>query len=309
MERGMRKVVVVTMRTRLEELKIRYNTTEQAKFYIEHMGQAFDDYIAEDEKYREAVKAVSMAAEKDCRLQIIDRSFVPNMIFGVDDIVVCVGRDGLIANTMKYLDRQPLIGINPDPARWDGVLLPFEAEEAGDILQKVYAGAFNEKRITMAKAVCHDGQEMLAVNDLFIGCKSQISARYTIWDGERSEKQSSSGIIVSTGLGSTGWMKSVITQMCMMAKSFGIDGLSYTPVGWEEDRLRFVVREQFPSVATKADIVFGDITDQKGIRIVSDIQTGGVIFSDGMEADAIEFNSGNEVNIGIAENKGHLVTA
>ena len=90
MERGMRKVVVVTMRTRLEELKIRYNTTEQAKFYIEHMGQAFDDYIAEDEKYREAVKAVSMAAEKDCRLQIIDRSFVPNMIFGVDDIVVCV---------------------------------------------------------------------------------------------------------------------------------------------------------------------------------------------------------------------------
>lgn len=32
------------------------------------------------------------------------------------DIVVVIGQDGLVANTLKYLDGQPVIAINPDPA-------------------------------------------------------------------------------------------------------------------------------------------------------------------------------------------------
>jgi hypothetical protein len=53
------------------------------------------------------------ALEQWGRYQIIDRSFLPNFIFGPSDIVVALGQDGLVANTMKYLDRHPLIGLNP----------------------------------------------------------------------------------------------------------------------------------------------------------------------------------------------------
>ena len=125
MDRGMNKVVLVTRKTRLQELVRKYNTIEQAQFYIEHLGADFSDYLREEEIYRNAVKKVGAAAEKYARLQRIDRDFLPNMIFGEKDIVIAVGQDGLVANVMKYMDRQPLIGINPDPARWDGILLPF----------------------------------------------------------------------------------------------------------------------------------------------------------------------------------------
>ena len=43
------RLVVVTRRTRLEELVDRFNTRGQAKFYIEHAGGAFGEYENEQE--------------------------------------------------------------------------------------------------------------------------------------------------------------------------------------------------------------------------------------------------------------------
>ena len=174
MERGMNKAVLVTRKTRLEELIRKYNTAEQARFYIEHLGADFSDYIKEEEAYQKAVSSVMQAAEKYARIQRIDRDFLPNMIFGPQDIVIAVGQDGLVANILKYLDGQPLIGINPEPARWDGVLLPFEAGDTERVLQRMLKGSGNFREITMARARTRDGQTMLAVNDLFVGQRTHV---------------------------------------------------------------------------------------------------------------------------------------
>ncbi|MBR4733891.1 MAG: sugar kinase [Lachnospiraceae bacterium] len=307
MERGMNKVVIIKKRTRLEEMVRKYNTVQQARFFVEHMGMDFDDFLLEDANYRLAIDAVKEAAEKLARVQLIDREYLPNMIFGENDVCVAVGQDGLVANSMKYLDGQPLIGINPDPARFDGILLPYEAGDAETVLKKVLAGRHGDREITMAEASTKDGQRLLAVNDLFIGCRSHASARYQIqWNGE-AENQSSSGIIVSTGLGATGWYKSVIEQAKAIAAYFGCGQIPYEPIKWNERKLSFVVREPFPSVSTQAGIVFGCIEREESIRIVSNMPAGGVIFSDGMEEDRLEFHAGNEAVIGIAGKTGRLV--
>jgi hypothetical protein len=39
-----------------------------------------------------------------------------------EDIVVAVGQDGLVANVAKYVQDQPVIGVNPEPDRNPGVL-------------------------------------------------------------------------------------------------------------------------------------------------------------------------------------------
>ena len=174
MERGMNKVILVTRKTRLEDLIRKYNTAEQAKFYIEHLGADFSDYIREDEAYKKAVAAVVQAAEAYARVQRIDREFLPNMIFGRQDIVIAVGQDGLVANILKYLDGQPLIGVNPEPDRWDGVLLPFEAGDTERVLLQTLKGNGNVREITMALARTRDGQAMLSVNDLFVGQKTHV---------------------------------------------------------------------------------------------------------------------------------------
>lgn len=159
----------------------------------------------------------------------------------------------------------------------------------------------------MAQASTQDGQCMLAVNDLFIGQRTHVSARYDITWNRRTEHQSSSGIIVSTGLGSTGWYRSVITQAAGIAHAFLGKEFSAGRQSWDADRLTFVVREPFPSRSTRTDIVYGEIGEGDDFRILSQMPGNGVIFSDGIEADAIEFNAGTEVTVRTAPQKGMLV--
>lgn len=306
-DRGMNKVVLVTRKTRLKELTYKYNTVEQARFYIEHMGVDFSDYLEEDACYQRAVKQVKETAQRYARVQEIDRDLIPNMLFGKGDIVIAVGQDGLIANVMKYLDEQPLIGVNPDPGRWDGVLLPFEPGQLESLLPDAIMGRCHAREVAMAQARTKDGQCMLAVNDLFVGCRTHASARYDITWKRTTENQSSSGIIISTGLGSTGWYKSVIAQTNRMAELLGGCPVQDSPLRWEDRKLTFVVREPYPSRATQTGIVYGKIDGRNPLKIVSKMPVNGVVFSDGIESDAMEFHSGSEILVSVAEKKGMLV--
>src|SRR5262249_21372100 len=121
------KIVIVTRKTRLQELIERFNTREQAKFYIEHMGLDFADYDAEHATYMAAIGQLRRELDGLTKLQLIDRGFLPNFIFTEQDLVVTVGQDGLVVNTAKYLKGQPIVAVNPDPQRYDGILLPFQA--------------------------------------------------------------------------------------------------------------------------------------------------------------------------------------
>ena len=169
------KVVLVTRRTRLDDLVARFNTVSQAKFCVEHLGADFSEYVREHEQYRASVSATVATLEQIGRLQVLDRSFLRNFIFGNDDTLVVPGQDGLVANTVKYTTTQQVLGVNPDPARWEGVLLPFAVGDLEKILPEVFADRRPIKEVTMAKAELNDGQKLYAVNDLFIGVHSHTS--------------------------------------------------------------------------------------------------------------------------------------
>ena len=162
----------------------------------------------------------------------------------------------------------------------------------------------------MAKAELNDGQKLYAVNDLFIGVRSHVSARYTISVGEASEQHSSSGLIVSTGLGSTGWFKSLMTGAARVATASSGGKVKMEPhkgFAWDSDYLYYTVREPFPSKTSKATLVFGRITRNRPLKLISQTPEVGVIFSDGIESDFVAFNSGTQATITVAEKRGHLV--
>ena len=299
-----RKVVLITRKTRYEELIEQYNTESQAAFVIESRGDSLKEYKQEHSEYHDAIYNVSKSIQQCSRLQAIDRLFLPNFIFGKDDIIVVIGQDGLVANALKYLQGQAVIAINPDPTRYDGMLLPFRVEEIKHVLQDALKDKCDTTSITMAEAQLNDGQRLLAVNDLFIGPQLQTSARYELSIGELSEMQSSSGVIVSTGLGSTGWLRSVMTG----ARSV-LDVENRDPEGfsWDADFLRYVVREPFPSNVTGTRLTYGDINESDSLQLASKMGQGGVIFSDGMLDDYLEFNSGSIATIKTAKEQGNLV--
>ncbi len=303
------KIVLVTRRTRLDDLVARFNTVAQARFYVEHLGADFTDYQREHEQYQAACQEAARVLAMLGRVQLLERRYLPNFIFGPEDTVVVLGQDGLVANTVKYAPGQPIIGVNPDRSRWDGVLVPFVVADLRAIVTDVFARRRQMGEVTMAQAELNNGQRLLAVNDLFIGVRSHSSARYRISVGDSAEQHSSSGIIVSTGIGSTGWFKSLMTGALGVASVICNVQLptSVSSIPWDAPYLWYTVREPFPSVASAATLLCGSVSAETPLVVVSQMAESGLIFSDGIESDYLEFTSGMQAVIRPSEMRGHLV--
>jgi NAD kinase len=306
------RIVLVTRQTRLQELIHRFNTREQARFYIQHMGLDFGDYEAEHETYARAIEeVVKNIRGLDDRSERIERSFLPTFLFRADDVILAVGQDGLVVNIAKYLSGQPIVAVNPDAARWSGVLLPFHPGNARAGVARALDGHAATYAITMAEATLNDGQRLLAVNDFLIGCRTHVSARYRLRYGDKSEEQSSSGVLVSTGAGSTGWLSSTRNMTAavsglLLNRAPDIPGIR---LAWDDPRLVYVVREPYESRSTGVSLCAGYIPAGAALRLESHMAESGVIFSDGVEADALAFNAGAVVTVQAAKRRTRLVAS
>ena len=172
-------------------------------------------------------------------------------------------------------------------------------------------GTWRVNPVTLAQASTADGQSLLAFNDFFIGARSHVSARYTLEVDGRSEAQSSSGIIVSTGAGSTGWLQSVYAGAAGVMEACG--GTFIPPphggrLPWDSERLVFSVREPFPSRVTECSLVHGLFSKDSPLVVTSSMPMNGVIFSDGVESDYLDFNSGTTLTVEPAETETVLLT-
>lgn len=304
---GIDRCVIVTRKTELEELTARFATASQAKFYLEQAGEDFRSIEARHETYATALAATRRAITTDLKLAVVDRALIPQFDFG-NDVVIAIGQDGLVSNTAKYLTSQPLIGVNPDPATFEGVLLPWTTRSFAGALHTTLLGKSKIDHVTLAKATTNDGRELLAFNDLFIGRSGHQSALYEIHHHGQHEVQSSSGVIVSTGAGSTGWMRSIFRGAQMIAHYNEREYTLTDPhLARSADALIYAVREPWPSKTTGTELVIGHVAPNLGLEIHSRMPVNGVIFSDGMEWDFLDFNAGTRVEIGIAPHKTQLV--
>lgn len=298
--------IIVKNKTRLETLVERFNTKSQAKFYIEHLGGNFQDYEAEDDAFHQSLNALQARLSKITKHKIVDRAYLPSYIFSEKNVIVVIGQDGLVANTAKYSQGQPIIAVNPDKKRYDGVLLPFDTDNFIGGVEGVLSGNYQSRRVNFAEARLNDGQRLLAFNDLFIGASSHVSARYKVMYRGFTEEQSSSGIIVSTQAGSTGWLSSVFNMAYGVAGLFEKDIRPKQPK-LKDDQLLFAVREPFKTIRTQANLAVGMINDRNLLCIESLMPSGGIIFSDGIQSDFLHFNSGVIATIGIASETANLV--
>jgi NAD kinase len=325
------RIVLVTRGTRMEGLLERWSTKGQAKFafkqakvvararagdYEKAMSVQADtedaDFMEmedEDDTYHAAVRTLKRELDFGMPVQEIDRRFLPNFDFDLATVVVVVGQDGLVANTAKYVGNVAIVGVNPDPARFDGVLLPYQIENARNAVAATLNQRAQMRDVTLAQATLHDGQTMLAFNDFFVGAGSHVSARYELTVGDVSEPQSSSGLLVSTGAGSTGWMSSVYNMACGMAQWLGTEPHGNDPMymDWDSSELLWAVREPFLSQRSGISLVAGRVEEGTELTLESRMDTGGVIFSDGIQTDYLNFNAGAIVRIGVAEQRAKLV--
>lgn len=291
------RVVVVRRKTDYELLLMQHGTHEQARFFLQTRDQDVDRVRQRHDEVRRLSSQVTGAIPNAWRRALVDRSDLHRFLFEPEDIVVAFGQDGLVANLAKYLDGQPVIGINPEPERNDGVLVPCRTTQARELMEAAAAGAAPLERRTMVHAELDDGQRLVALNEIFVGHRTHQSARYQIRWRSDDERQSSSGVVVTTGTGATGWARSIHRQRHTQVAL-------PTP---QERRLAFFVREAFPSVATGTRITDGELGDGDPLELVSRMDGGGVVFGDGIEDDRLTFGWGRRLRIGVARQTLALV--
>jgi NAD kinase len=291
------RVVVVTRATDYEALLATHGTREAARFFLQTRGQAIADVETRHGRFESALRLVLQAIPVRWRSSRIGRADLARFVFEPSDIVVAVGQDGLVANTAKYLDGQLVVGVNPDAERFDGVLVPHRPEAAAKLLRGAAADRVDVEARTMVEATLDDGQRLLALNEVFVGHRTHQSARYRVRWGEREERQSSSGVVVSTGTGATGWARSI-------HQALHTDLTLPRPA---DGRLAFFVREAFPSVATGTSIAQGVMASEESLDLVSEMNEGGTVFGDGIEDDRLDFRWGLRAKVRVAEKRLRLV--
>jgi hypothetical protein len=296
------RLVVVTRASPLELLVQRFGTAGQAQFHLQSHGESMDWYAQQHERLNRGLAVALAHLPAHLSYVRVGRDQLDRFLFASDDAVMIVGQDGLMANVAKYLSGQIAIGINPDPGQFDGVLCPHTPESSGEILDwcvdaQQHSGPYVVEPRVLAQALREDGQRLFALNEVFIGHRTHQSARYRLQIGAVHERQSSSGLIVATGTGSTGWARSIVQQR-------GITEPMPSPI---DERLAWFVREPWPSIASKTQLNFGMLTQQAALRVISEMGEGGIIFADGIESDCIEFASGQSVEISVAAQRLNLV--
>ena len=291
------RAVLVHRRTELDELIERHATRGQAAFFLSTRGRSMQDAEQRDGAIKATIGVVSAAIPADWRRATVERADLPRWTFDSGDIVVVVGQDGLVANVARYLDGQPVIGINPEPERNPGVLVPHRPGSAGRLLTSTAGGGPDIEERVMVEASVDDGQAVVALNEVYVGQPTHQTARYTLTlpDG-RVERQASSGLIICTGTGGTGWGRSAWLERHSSVELPG-------PV---QARLAWFVREAWPSPVTGVSCTEGALGRRESLELLAESDRL-VAFGDGIESDAVAVSWGQRVSIGLAARTLRLV--
>ncbi|MEV4032761.1 hypothetical protein [Streptomyces umbrinus] len=291
------RIVVVHRTTEYTELVAHHGTHGQAAFFLSSRGRDIAEIAERHHRTRRALTDVTSAIPLTWRQTQVERRDLDRFLFAPEDVVVVVGQDGLVANVAKYLTGQPVLGIDADPGRNPGVLVRHRPADAPTLLPAVLTSAVDE--LTMVEAVADDTQRLVALNEIYLGAVGHQTARYRLGledDGDVVEAQASSGVLVGTGTGATGWIRSVWQER----------GSSLPLPRPTEDRLVWFVREAWPSPATGTSRVAGQLAASSRLSLTVESERL-IAFGDGMEGDAVELTWGQTVRVGVCGERLRLV--
>ncbi|MFC0624228.1 hypothetical protein [Kribbella deserti] len=283
------RAVIVHRATELAELVARHGTRQQAGFFLSTRGRSLAELDERHAAQQAALATVSAAIPLDWRRAVAERSDLDRFVFGPEDVVVAVGQDGLVANVAKYLDGQPVVGVNPEPRRNPGILVPHAPNNVPKLLSATTLRESIEAR-TMVAASTDDGQRLIALNEVYVGHRTHQSARYRLRAPQADEeRQSSSGILIGTGTGATGWCRSAWQER---RSPLRLPSATTPALCW-------FVREAWPSPATGTSYTEGLLAANETLTVSAESDL--VVFGDGIESDTLALSWGQRLDLTVAE--------
>lgn len=199
------------------------------------------------------------------------------------DLIIVLGGDNSFTNISHHIKDAMILGVNSDPERSVGSLTKWSINNINDI--KYLSSLIENKKYgieswTRLKAKV-DGKDITqATSEYFLGEKlrSQMSRHILELNGKKIE-QKCSGLLIATGVGSTGWYKSA----------------SKSPDLWPKDALyaKFLATELY-----SGDVKNGYISGDDILKIYSLNDNDGCLSVDAWEHILFERGMLAEISIG-----------
>ncbi|WKY06539.1 hypothetical protein Q1695_006597 [Nippostrongylus brasiliensis] len=211
-----RTAIVLPKTTRLdwEKQKHPHRSLVQVLQQLRNKGHDVEGMLESDRKQKAALaEIIARLDEAHITTQVVSRQSLSAAVKWAD-LVVSAGGDGtFLTAAAAVTDKTPVIGINTDPVGSEGHLCIGGKNPPHDLIERIVSGRFrysNRSRIRVtalnkkpdARADC-----ILALNEVFVGEDeaAKVSTYSISIDDSPMVKQKSSGLIVSTGTGSTSW--------------------------------------------------------------------------------------------------------
>ena len=198
------------------------------------------------------------------------------------DLVVSLGGDGTVLSASHYLIDKPILAVNSSPGKSEGALTTINVDEIGMKLDEIKKGNYETEKLERIE-IKVDGKRknILALNEVFVASeKAYLVSKYKMKFNEISEEQRSSGIIFSTGTGSTAWFRSAGGK----------------PFRTDEKFIKFVVREPYFGRLGKFSITDGVV--KEGEKVEVSVLADSVLAVDSIRE--FKLRSGERVEVGIS---------
>jgi len=199
------------------------------------------------------------------------------------DIVISIGGDGTALSASHFLTKRPLLAINSNPRQSEGALTTLNLEDLDKKLREIKSGKFKTEKLERIEVMINDKlQNPLALNDVFIANEKAYSmSKYKIRFNGSLEEQKSSGLIFSTGTGSTAWFKSAGGE----------------PFSAQSRVIKMIVREPFLRRISKFKTIRAEIGEKDSCEVIA--LTPMVLAIDSIRE--IKLNEGDRVKIKISD--------
>ncbi len=177
------------------------------------------------------------------------------------DLVISVGGDGTFMDASHLIKDDTLIlGVNSDPMSSEGVHTNVTRKDFEKRILQIINGDFSVEKWTRLEVIINgSGKKAYALNEVYVGASHIYNtSRYSLYVNGKWEKQKSSGILISTGCGSTAWYQSAGGR----------------PFSKTEKEARFIVREPYCGHLVCGRTISGIIKNGEKLIIKSEMRDG-----------------------------------
>lgn len=207
------------------------------------------------------------------------------------DIILAYGGDNHFQYIAHRLTSQIILGVNSDPDRSDGALTSIAINELELYKERILNKKFSIEEWTRLKVQTNGTIiEDLAISEVFIGEEKRFNmSRHILELNGQKEEQKGSGLIVSTGTGSTGWYNSAHQhQVNNQVKFPRINKMAY-----------FMLTEPFRGKHHSYKNAIGQFGEHEKLIVTSLSDTQGILAIDSLTI--IPIKEGSKITIELGE--------